>query len=162
MGREIENDTAASVPPASGGNEAITAETSAMVEAAPENGAPSPPTPRSEPEPTSSVQEGRLDTQALRDLFSSLSNNTADFVLYISKGPDERLLQFVGSSVRVYAAGERNAANLESYLLEQKIVPIEQLHDMLEEVRKTDRDLRELLVRVPTRDARKEARRPGQ
>jgi len=87
-----------------------------------------------------------FSASALRETMARLASSQADLALYVHDGADERFVQFVGTSVRVFRAGERASANLESHLLDHRVVPVETLHSTLEDARKSGRDFREVLV----------------
>jgi hypothetical protein len=89
----------------------------------------------------------RFGTRVLREVMARLSEpSDAEITLYVADGADERVVQFLGKTVRVYASGGRSTSSLESDLLDRRVVSIETLHAVLEDARRSGRDLRRVLL----------------
>ena len=75
-----------------------------------------------------------------------ISDPTAALTLCVSEGADERIIYFVGGGVRMLSSGERRGVGMADYLLEKGMLPVDVLHEVLEEVRRSNRSLREVLL----------------
>lgn len=83
---------------------------------------------------------------ALGEFLNRLNDPRAVCTLQVSDGYSERVIYFAAGGVRLLSVGERGATDIASYLLETGQVDVEALHTVLERVRTSDLNLRQVLA----------------
>ena len=87
----------------------------------------------------------RFSLSALAAFIDQVSEPQAVATLQVSDGFSERVIYFAAGGVRLISVGERGTPDIPSYLLDAGKIDVEKLHEVLERVRTSDLELRQVL-----------------